>query len=176
MSNDSAVAITAELVSAYLKNNAVGADDLPQLVQHLPGLISQIHEAFARLPLSQAQAVPGARQGEGVLANGARPVVRPAPIPAVPIAESVTPDHVVCLEDGLTFRSLRPHLVSTHGLTPEAYRQKWGLAHDHPMVAPNYALERSQVARKIGLGRRGRGGQPIPPGRSSEAGRDHGEG
>ena len=86
------------------------------------------------------------------------------PIPAVPIEESVTPDHVVCLEDGMTFRSLRPHLVSMpHGLTPEAYRKKWGLSPDHPIVAPNYSRDRALVAKKIGLGKGGRGAPPGQP-------------
>jgi predicted transcriptional regulator len=163
MGNDKAVAITAELISAYLKNNAVGADDIPQLAQHVPELIRRIHEAFARLP-DPASSEHGAHSAEGVFEavglfdHDAPPVE--APVPAVPIEESVTPDHVVCLEDGMTFRSLRPHLVSAHGLTPEAYRKKWGLAHDHPIVAPNYSRDRALVAKKIGLGKGGRGAPP----------------
>jgi predicted transcriptional regulator len=160
MGNDKAVAITAELISAYLKNNAVGADDIPQLAQHVPELIRRIHDAFARLPDpgSPDTHSEDALAAAGLLAPADAPVE--APVPAVPIEESVTPDHVVCLEDGMTFRSLRPHLVSAHGLTPETYRQKWGLAHDHPIVAPNYSRDRAAVARKIGLGKGGRGAPP----------------
>jgi len=167
MGNDKAVAITAELISAYLKNNAVGADDIPQLAQHVPELIRRIHEAFARLPdpgssgAHSEHPVDDVLEAAGLLAKDGVPVE--VFVPAVPIEESVTPDHVVCLEDGMTFRSLRPHLVSAHGLTPEAYRQKWGLAHDHPIVAPNYSRDRALVAKKIGLGKGGRG---APPGQT----------
>jgi len=165
MGNDKAVAITAELISAYLKNNAVGADEIPQLAQHVPELIRRIHEAFARLPDPAPDAHEHAAdemlEAAGLSARDTHAIE--APVPAVPIEESVTPDHVVCLEDGMTFRSLRPHLVSAHGLTPEAYRQKWGLAHDHPIVAPNYSRDRAAVAKKIGLGKGGRG---APPGQT----------
>jgi predicted transcriptional regulator len=157
------VAITAELISAYLKNNPVGADDIPQLAQHMPELIRSIHDAFAAI--SDAGPAVEADPGVGV-ANAAEATPSndfvamgagaEALQPAVPIEHSVAHDHVVCLEDGLKFRSLRPHLVSAHGLTPDAYRQKWGLAPDHPIVAPDYSRERAQVARKIGLGKGGR--------------------
>jgi predicted transcriptional regulator len=167
MGNDKAVAITAELISAYLKNNAVGADDIPQLAQHVPELIRRIHEAFARLPDPGSTGSPSDNPVEDVLEAAGlltkEGALAEALVPAVPIEESVTPDHVVCLEDGMTFRSLRPHLVSAHGLTPEAYRQKWGLAHDHPIVAPNYSRDRALVAKKIGLGKGGRG---APPGQT----------
>jgi predicted transcriptional regulator len=165
MGNDKAVAITAELISAYLKNSAVSADDIPQLAQHVPELIRRIHEAFAALPEPASHTdhdhhVEGVLEAAGLLREGAPGQVL---TPAVPIEDSVTPDHVVCLEDGMTFRSLRPHLVSAHGLTPEAYRQKWGLASDHPIVAPNYSRDRALVAKKIGLGKGGRG---APPGQT----------
>src|ERR1700761_2211282 len=166
MGNDKAVAITAELISAYLKNSAVGANDIPQLAQHVPELIRRIHEAFAGLPEPAGHGdhdhnAQDLLEAAGLLAkNGVSGQIL---TPAVPIEESVTPDHVVCLEDGMTFRSLRPHLVSAHGLTPEAYRKKWGLAHDHPIVAPNYSRDRALVAKKIGLGKGGRG---APPGQT----------
>lgn len=165
MGNDKAVAITAELISAYLKNSAVGADDIPQLAQHVPELIRRIHEAFAALPEPASLGghddhhhIEDALDAGGLLAKDS--AIAQLLTPAVPIEESVTPDHVVCLEDGMTFRSLRPHLVSAHGLTPEAYRQKWGLASDHPIVAPNYSRDRALVAKKIGLGKGGRGAPP----------------
>ena len=163
MGNDKAVAITAELISAYLKNSAVGADDIPQLAQHVPELIRRIYEAFAGLPdpggaVHDDHHVADVLEAAGLLTKEGAPGL--ALTPAVPIEESVTPDHVVCLEDGMTFRSLRPHLVSAHGLTPEAYRHKWGLAPDHPIVAPNYSRDRAAVAKKIGLGKGGRGAPP----------------
>jgi predicted transcriptional regulator len=167
MGNDKAVAITAELISAYLKNSAVGADDIPQLAQHVPELIRRIHEAFAGLPDPVSSGLHGEHPVEDVLhaagllsKDGALGVVL---TPAVPIEDSVTPDHVVCLECGMTFRSLRPHLVSAHSMTPDAYRQKWGLAPEHPIVAPNYSRDRALVAKKIGLGKGGRG---APPGQT----------
>jgi len=168
MGNDKAVAITAELISAYLKNNAVGADDIPQLAQHVPELIRQIHGAFAWLPEPSPRDLHAGHAhapGAPPAAKDGGPPPSPALTPAVPIPESVTPDHVVCLEDGMRFRSLRPHLISAQGLTPEAYRKKWGLAHDHPIVAPDYSRERALVAKKIGLGKGGRG---APPGRSRQ--------
>lgn len=166
MGNEKAVAITAELISAYLKNNAVGADDIPQLAQHVPELIRRIHEAFAALPdpdPSNGHDHSGENPLDalGLFVKDAIPASNL--VPAVPIEESVTPDHVVCLEDGMTFRSLRPHLVSAHGLTPEAYRKKWGLSPDHPIVAPNYSRDRALVAKKIGLGKGGRGAPPGQP-------------
>src|ERR1700748_2007385 len=110
MGNDKAVAITAELISAYLKNNAVGADDIPQLAQHVPELIRRIHEAFARLPdpagsdghdHAHEHTAEGVLEVIGLFPKEVPPP--PAPTPAVTIEESVTPDHVVCLEDGMTF-------------------------------------------------------------------------
>ena len=76
------------------------------------------------------------------------------PVPAVNPKRSVFPDHIVCLDDGLKFKSLKRHLMTSHGITPEQYREKWGLPSDYPMVAPNYAAQRSELARKIGLGRK----------------------
>ena len=169
MANDKAVAITAELVSAYLKNNAVGADDIPRLAEHVPELIRRIHEAFARLPESASSGLHAGHpiddmwEAMGLPAKDAAPAPAKVLTPAVPTEESVTPAHVVCLEDGLTFKSLRPHLISAHGLTPQAYRQKWGLAHDHPIVAPNYSRDRAEVAKRIGLGQGGRGAPPGQP-------------
>ena len=86
-----------------------------------------------------------------------------AKTPAVPIRRSITPDFLICLDEGKQFKSLRRHLAG-HGLTPEQYRQKWNLPSDHPMVAPNYAAQRSELAKKIGLGQIPRGGRPMPPG------------
>ena len=125
------VELAADIVAAYVGNNAVPASDLPNL-------INQVYSALAG-------AVSGATQADAVKAN-----------PAVPIRRSITPDHIVCLEDGKKFKSLKRHLRTHYDLTPEQYREKWGLPADYPMVAPNYAKARSELARKMGLGQRRR--------------------
>jgi predicted transcriptional regulator len=121
------VELTAEIVCAYVGNNAVPAAEIP-------ALIKQVHSA-----LSEASAAANAAD-------------TPAPEPAVPVNRSITPDHLICLEDGKKFRSLKRHLRTSYNMTPEEYREKWGLRPDYPMVAPNYAAERSRLAKKIGLG------------------------
>ncbi len=126
------VELAADIVAAYVGNNAVPANDLPNL-------INQVYSALAG-------AVSGAAQAETAKAN-----------PAVPIRRSITPDHIICLEDGKKFKSLKRHLRTHYDLTPEQYREKWGLPADYPMVAPNYAKARSELARKMGLGQRRRG-------------------
>ena len=120
---------TADIVAAYLSQNSVQAGDLP-------GLISTVHGSLASLGQPQDSAAP------------------PADIkPAVPIKKSVQPDHIVCLEDGKKLKMLKRHLKTAYGMTPEQYRAKWGLPSDYPMVAPNYAKARSELALQIGLGR-----------------------
>ncbi len=122
------VELTAYLVSAYVGNNAVPASNLS-------GLIADVHGAFVRL------------------VDGAATAPVPEPLkPAVPIKKSIEPDFMVCLEDGKRFKSLKRHLRTSYGLTPEEYREKWGLPADYPMVAPNYAEARSQLAKRSGLG------------------------
>ncbi len=118
------------IVTAFLSNNAVAASEIP-------GLIGHVRMALMSL---------AGRRGESLSGSTERP--------AVPIKRSVTDAYIVCLEDGLRFKSLRRHLRSAYGMTPEEYRAKWGLPHDYPMVAPNYAEHRSQLAKKIGLGKR----------------------
>jgi predicted transcriptional regulator len=118
---------TAAIVAAYVRGNPVSAADLPQLIASV----------FASLQS---------------LANGAAALPAPELAPAVSIKKSVTPEHIVCLEDGKKFKSLKRHLRTRYGLTPEAYRAKWGLPADYPMVAPNYARARSDLAKKMGLG------------------------
>lgn len=119
--------LTANIVSAYVANNSVPAG-------HLPELIATIHRAVASL--SQPTA----------------PAAEPQ-APAVNPKRSVKPDYIISLEDGKRFKSLRRHLATHYGLTPEEYRQKWNLPADYPMVAPNYAAKRSELAKKMGLGR-----------------------
>jgi predicted transcriptional regulator len=123
------VELTAEIVSAYVSNNTVVASDLP-------GLISDIHQALSRA------------------AANTTPPEREELKPAVSLKKSVTPDYIVCLEDGKKFKSLKRHLRTHYNLSPEEYREKWGLPHDYPMVAPNYAAARSALAKKMGLGTR----------------------
>ena len=126
---DQFVEITADVVSAYVSNNKMSPEDVS-------GLISSVYSAFKRLEGSQAdQALTSAT-------------------PAVDILQSVTDTHLVCLEDGMKFRSLKRHLKAHHGLSPEQYREKWGLDKDYPMVAPSYSIKRSQLARQSGLGRK----------------------
>ncbi len=135
--NSEAVELTADIVSAYVSNNTVGAADLSQLIQ-------QVHDA-----LTQA--------ASGVQAEPTAPLS-----PAVPIKKSVTPDYLISLEDGRKYKSLKRHL-NTHGMSPDEYRAKWGLAKDYPMVASNYSAQRSSLAKTLGLGRGGRGGSAAEP-------------
>lgn len=125
------IELTANIVSAYVSNNPVPAADIPTL-------INQIHSALMQLSAGRAD----------VAAEPLRP--------AVSIKKSITPDHLVCLEDGKKFKSLRRHLRSQYNMTPEQYREKWGLPPDYPMVAPNYAAARSQLAKQMGLGQQRR--------------------
>jgi predicted transcriptional regulator len=119
--------IVADIVSAYVSNNSVASNDLP-------GLIGNIHQAL----LHVARGAP-------------EPAAEPLK-PAVPIKKSITPDYLVCLEDGKSFKSLKRHLRTRYDMTPQAYREKWGLPPDYPMVAPNYAQTRSNLAKQMGLG------------------------
>jgi predicted transcriptional regulator len=123
--------LTANIVSAYLSTNPTPASEIP-------ALISQIHAALLR--------VSGGRNDAPL---------EPAK-PAVSVKKSMTPDYLVCLEDGKRFKSLKRHLRSQYNMTPEQYRDKWGLPADYPMVAPNYAVARSQLAKKMGLGQQQR--------------------
>lgn len=125
------VDLTASIVSAYVSNNATNAAEIP-------GLISQIHAALQRI------------------ANGGSDIVLEPAKPAVSVKKSMTPDFLVCLEDGKRFKSLKRHLRTQYNMSPEQYREKWGLPSDYPMVAPNYAVARSQLAKKMGLGQQRR--------------------
>jgi predicted transcriptional regulator len=119
--------LTAEIVSAYVGNNTTPASELP-------ALIGQVHAALVRVSEGQAPATPA--------------LVKPA----VPVKKSLTAEYIVCLEDGKKFKSLKRHLRSKYNMTPEQYREKWNLPADYPMVAPNYAVTRSALAKKMGLG------------------------
>ncbi len=129
MAKHDLVGLTAEIVSAYVSNNTVVSADLPVL-------ISDIHQALSRAT------------------SNAAPMEREELRPAIAVKRSVTPDYIICLEDGKKFKSLKRHLRTHYNLSPEEYREKWGLPHDYPMVAPNYAAARSELAKKMGLGTR----------------------
>jgi predicted transcriptional regulator len=131
------IELAAEIVSAFVSNNSVP-------VTELPALISNVHAALTNVASGSTQ----------------QPAEEPK-APAVPIKKSVQPDYIVCLDDGKRFKSLKRHLRTTYNLTPDQYRAKWGLAHDYPMVAPNYAEARSRLAREMGLGARRRRTDPA---------------
>ncbi|MEH6702179.1 MucR family transcriptional regulator [Parasphingorhabdus sp.] len=125
--NEMLITFTSDIVAAHVSNNSVAVSDLPLI-------ISSVHGALAGL--------------SGKAAEQARPD------PAVPIKSSIKPDYVVCLEDGKKLKMLKRHLMTHYGMTPEDYRAKWGLPNDYPMVAPNYAEKRRQLAKAIGLGKK----------------------
>ncbi|MCY4192257.1 MAG: MucR family transcriptional regulator [Rhodospirillaceae bacterium] len=129
ISEEGMLRMTTDVVSAYVGNNATEATQIPDLIK-------TVHSSLNVL-------------------GAARPAEAP-PKPAVPIRRSVTPEYLICLEDGKKLKMLKRHLRTTYDISPEEYRQKWGLPVDYPMVAPNYAKQRSEFAKKIGLGRRGR--------------------
>ncbi|HXZ78470.1 MAG TPA: MucR family transcriptional regulator [Terriglobales bacterium] len=122
--------LTADIVSAYVAHNALTGEKIPEL-------ISSVY---------------------GALSRASRQAVEPEPVelkPAVAIKKSVTPEYIICLEDGQKFKSLKRHLKTHYDMSPEEYREKWGLPRDYPMVAPSYAAARSDLAKNMGLGRRG---------------------
>jgi predicted transcriptional regulator len=125
------IELAADIVSAYVSNNSVPSGDLPSL-------ISDVHSALLKV------------------AAGGVEAPAEAPKPAVPLKKSVTPDYIICLEDGKKFKSLKRHLRTQYNMTPEQYREKWGLPVDYPMVAPNYAKARSELAKEMGLGQQRR--------------------
>ena len=125
------IELTAKIVSAYVSNNTVAAGDIP-------ALISQVHAALNRV-------------------SGESGDVPSEPLrPAVSVKKSITPEYIVCLEDGKKFKSLKRHLRTQYNMTPEQYREKWALGADYPMVAPSYAAARSQLAKQMGLGQQRR--------------------
>jgi len=129
--NGNFIQLTAEIVSAYVSNNTVPAGDISSL-------INQVHAALARV------------------SGGSVELPAEALKPAVSVKKSIAPDYLVCLEDGKKFKSLKRHLRTQYNMTPEQYRDKWSLGADYPMVAPNYAAARSQLAKQMGLGQQRR--------------------
>jgi predicted transcriptional regulator len=118
--------LTVDIVASHVSNNGVPVSELPQLIQH-------VYTALAELGKETAP-------------------VAEKPQPAVPIRKSITPDYIFCLEDGKKLKMLKRHLKTAYDMTPDQYRERWGLASDYPMVAPNYAEQRRDLAKKIGLG------------------------
>ncbi len=128
-SHDSEIlTLTTDIVISHVSNNAVAVDDLP-------GLIARVYDTLANIGGAPARSVPGKAK------------------PAVSVKKSVTPEYIICLEDGKKFKMLKRHLRTSYNLTPDEYRARWGLPSDYPMVAPKYAAARRRLAKKIGLGR-----------------------
>ena len=123
---DTLLTLTADIVAAHVSNNSVAVNDLPTLIQN-------VHQALS-----------------GISRQSSAP--EPRPEPRVPIRSSIKPDYIVCLEDGKRLKMLKRHLMTHYNMTPDQYRQKWGLSADYPMVAPNYAEQRRTLAKSIGLG------------------------
>ena len=118
--------LTSEIVAAHVSNNTLAVNDLPQLIQ-------DVYSTLARVGTAQTSSE--------------------RPQPAISIKKSVTPDHIICLEDGKKLKMLKRHLKTAYDMTPDEYREKWGLPRDYPMVAPSYAQHRSNLAKEIGLGK-----------------------
>lgn len=127
------VRMAAEIAAAYVSANPVQAQDIPALIRTVHSALLEVSGVTAVAPEA-------------------------TPEPAVSIKKSITADYLICLEDGKKFKSLKRHLRTRYGMTPDEYRAKWGLAHDYPMVAPNYAKERSNLAKRMGLGQSRKGG------------------
>lgn len=132
LDKDDLLRMAADIVSAYVRNNPLPADQVQEVIRAVYGSLQE------------------AKAGAAVQAA-------PPPKPAVPIRRSITPDYIICLEDGRKLKMLKRHLRTTYNMTPDDYRAKWGLPPDYPMVAPNYARRRSEFAKKIGLGQKRRG-------------------
>lgn len=124
------LSLTTEIVAAHVSNNNVSVEDLPKLIRDVHGSLANVSKGGGQ--------------------------TQEKPTPAVPIKKSVTPDYLICLEDGKKLKMLKRHLKTVYNMTPDDYREKWGLPADYPMVAPNYAKRRSQLAKEIGLGTRSR--------------------
>jgi predicted transcriptional regulator len=138
--NETLITLTSDIVAAHVSNNNVPLDDLPSLITNVYGALAGL--------------------------GGVEPVKEVKPEPAVSVRASVKPDYIVCLEDGKKLKMLKRHLMTHYNMTPDDYRQRWNLPADYPMVAPNYAEKRRELAKKIGLGRKPnvrRGRKPKAP-------------
>ncbi len=126
--SETLITLTSDIVAAHVSNNTISVEDVPALIQTVYGALASL--------------------------GSPAPVIEERPEPAVSVRASVKRDHLVCLEDGKKMKMLKRHLMTEHGMTPDDYRQRWGLAGDYPMVAPEYAETRRDLAKKIGLGRK----------------------
>ena len=133
--DDTLITLTADIVAAHVSKNSVAVNDLPQLIRNVHGALSQL--------------------------SGASSAAEAKPEPKVSIRSSIKPDYIICLEDGKKLKMLKRHLMTHFQMTPDQYRQKWGLAADYPMVAPNYAEQRRILAKSIGLGTKRRKAAPA---------------
>jgi predicted transcriptional regulator len=131
------IELAAEIVSAFVSNNSVPVAELPALIGNVHAALNQVASGSAQQPAGEPKA------------------------PAVSIKKSVQPDYIVCLDDGKRFKSLKRHLRTVYNLTPDQYRAKWGLRPDYPMVAPNYAATRSELAKRLGLGQQRQRSEPV---------------
>ncbi len=136
VSKDDILRMAVDVVAAYVSKNQLPAGQIPEIIQSVYASLSGLDGS-----------------GQEMKAE--------APRPAVPVKRSVTPDYIVCLEDGKKLKMLKRHLRTTYNMTPDEYRAKWGLPADYPMVAPNYAAQRSDFAKKIGLGRKSADSAPA---------------
>ncbi|WP_460447912.1 Ros/MucR family transcriptional regulator [Alsobacter sp. SYSU BS001988] len=134
--NSILIDLVADIVSAYVSNNKLSREELTSVIGSVHSALVAVSSGKKEEPVEELR-------------------------PAVPIKKSVTPDYIVCLEDGKTFKSLKRHLSTKYGMTPADYRARWGLPSDYPMVAPNYAASRSELAKSMGLGQARR--KPAPP-------------
>jgi predicted transcriptional regulator len=125
------IELTAQIVSAYVGNNPVQPGELSSLIGQVFNALTRVSSGQSELPNEPLK-------------------------PAISVKKSISPEHIVCLEDGKKFKSLKRHLRTRYNMTPEQYREKWGLPPDYPMVAPNYAAARSQLAKEMGLGQQRR--------------------
>ena len=126
--NETLITLTSDIVAAHVSNNGVAVEDVPALIVNVYGALASLGHAA--------------------------PAPEALPEPAVSIRASIKPDYIVCLEDGKKLKMLKRHLMTSYNMTPDQYRARWGLAADYPMVAPNYAEKRRELAKKIGLGRK----------------------
>lgn len=133
-SDSDLVAVAAELVASYVAANQIPASELPALIR-------KVHETLSELSGSKPPAETEAEPP-------------PRPKPAVPVSKSITPDAIICLEDGKAFKTLKRHLKTAYNMTPDEYRARWNLPDGYPMVAPNYSKQRAETAKRIGLGRK----------------------
>ena len=135
-SSNAYIELTTEIVSAYVSNNSLPTAEVPALIEAIYGSLNKIASGTQEAPVE-------------------------ALVPAVAVKKSITPDFIICLEDGKKFKSLKRHLRTKYDMTPDQYRAKWGLPSDYPMVAPNYASARSELAKAMGLGAQRR--KPVEP-------------